>query len=92
VFYAFNSGDMQAMLDCLSENVAHHVNEGTIRHGREKSAKFCAHMSDCYQENLTNMVIMVSDDGAGCGCCNQVDVSSGLQSRSVTLSANGSKA
>lgn len=58
------SGDMQAMLDCLSENVAHHVNEGTIRHGREKSAEFCAHMSDCYQENLTNMVIMVSDDGA----------------------------
>ena len=55
---------MQAMLDCLSENVAHHVNEGTIRHGREKSAKFCAHMSDCYQENLTIMVIMVSDDGA----------------------------
>lgn len=63
-FNAFNSGNMQAMLDCLSENVAHHVNEGTIRHGREKFAEFCAHMSDCYQENLTDMVIMVSDNGA----------------------------
>ena len=62
-FDAFNAGDTDAMLDCLTDDVAHHVNEGNIRVGKEKFAEFNAHMTRCYRENLTDMVVFVSDDG-----------------------------
>ncbi|MGV6806180.1 MAG: ketosteroid isomerase-related protein [Ruegeria sp.] len=56
-FEAFNAGDVAGMLDCLSDDVAHHVNEGKVRVGKEKFAEFCAHMNRCYRENLTDMVV-----------------------------------
>ena len=62
-FDAFNAGDVPAMLDCLSEDVAHHVNEGKIRTGKALFSEFCDHMSECYKEELTDMVIFVSEDG-----------------------------
>jgi len=62
-FAAFNAGDTDAMLDCLDEQIAHHVNEGQIRVGKEKFAEFCAHMSRCYKEELTDMVIFSAEDG-----------------------------
>jgi steroid delta-isomerase-like uncharacterized protein len=62
-FDAFNSGDTAAMLDCLDDGIAHHVNEGKIRLGKEKFAEFCAHMSRCYKEELTDMVIFSSPCG-----------------------------
>ena len=62
-FDAFNAGDTDAMLDCLTEDVAHHVNEGNIRVGREKFAEFNAHMTRCYRETLTDMVVFISPDG-----------------------------
>ncbi|MFD2740451.1 ketosteroid isomerase-related protein [Sulfitobacter aestuarii] len=62
-FDAFNDGDLDRMLSCLSENVEHHVNEGNIRVGREKFAEFCRHMNRCYAERLTDMVIFDSPDG-----------------------------
>lgn len=62
-FEAFNAGQTQAMVDCLAEDVAHHVNEGNIRHGKAAFAAFCDHMSRCYAENLTDMVIFTSEDG-----------------------------
>lgn len=62
-FDAFNTGDVQAMLDCLSEDVAHHVNEGQIREGKEKFRAFCDHMTRCYRETLTDMVIFDAEGG-----------------------------
>lgn len=62
-FDAFNAGDVQGMLDCLSEDVAHHVNEGQIRVGKEKFADFCAHMNRCYKELLTDMVVFEAEGG-----------------------------
>lgn len=63
-FAAFNAGDTDTMLDCLDDQIAHHVNEGKIRVGKEKFAEFCAHMSRCYKEELTDMVIFSSEDGS----------------------------
>lgn len=63
-FDAFNKGDVQGMLDCLSEDVAHHVNEGQVRTGKAAFADFCAHMSRCYEEHLDNMVIFEAEGGA----------------------------
>jgi steroid delta-isomerase-like uncharacterized protein len=61
-FNAFNNGDVQGMLDCLSDDVAHHVNEGQVRIGKDKFASFCEHMNICYQENLTDIVVFTNDN------------------------------
>ena len=61
-FDAFNAKNTAAMLDCLSEDVAHHVNEGGIRRGKEAFAAFCDHMARCYDETLTDMVIFDAPD------------------------------
>lgn len=62
-FQAFNNGDVDAMLECLSEDVAHHVNEGQVRTGKAAFAAFCEHMNRCYREHLDNMVIFEAEDG-----------------------------
>ncbi|WP_299651745.1 ketosteroid isomerase-related protein [uncultured Tateyamaria sp.] len=62
-FEAFNAGNVDGMLACLTDDVAHHVNEGQVRIGKDLFAAFCAHMNRCYAENLTDMVIMASKDG-----------------------------
>lgn len=61
-FDAFNAKDTDGMLDCLSPDVAHHVNEGGIRHGKTAFEAFCAHMSRCYDETLSDMVIFEAAD------------------------------
>ena len=62
-FNAFNAKDTAAMLDCLSEDVAHHVNEGEVRVGRDRFAAFCDHMTRCYDETLTDMTLFLNDAG-----------------------------
>jgi steroid delta-isomerase-like uncharacterized protein len=62
-FKAFNAGDVAAMLECLTDDVAHHVNEGQIRTGTDKFAAFCSHMNTCYSEALTDMVVFGTPDG-----------------------------
>ncbi len=61
-FDAFNRGDLEGMLAELTDDVAHHVNEGKVRHGKALFAGFCAHMAGCYREELTDMVIMTTPD------------------------------
>jgi steroid delta-isomerase-like uncharacterized protein len=62
-FDAFNAGDTAGMLACLADDVAHHVNEGKVRRGKAAFAEFCDHMSRCYRENLTEMVIFTDPAG-----------------------------
>ncbi len=62
-YTAFNTGNVQGMLDCLSGDVAHHVNEGAVRVGKDAFAAFCAHMDRCYDEHLTDIVVMATPDG-----------------------------
>lgn len=62
-YKAFNAGDTQAMLDCLSDDIAHHVNEGAVRIGKDAFARFCAHMDRCYRERLTDIVVMEGKNG-----------------------------
>ena len=63
-YAAFNAGDAGGMLDCVAEDVEHRVNEGGIRRGRAKFAEFCSHMGVSYREELKDMAIFASDDGA----------------------------
>lgn len=63
-FDAFNRGDVDGMLAELSDDVAHHVNEGQVREGKALFREFCTHMERCYREKLTDMVIFAEGDRA----------------------------
>lgn len=63
-YAAFNAGDMESFLALLSEDVVHDVNQGQRETGRAAFAAFMAHMNRCYREQLTDMVVMASEDGA----------------------------
>jgi steroid delta-isomerase-like uncharacterized protein len=62
-YAAFNDGDTEAMIACLAPDVANHVNEGQVRIGTDAFRAFSAHMSRCYAEQLTDIVVMASADG-----------------------------
>lgn len=61
---AFNAGNAAGMLDCLTDDIEHRVNEGAHRIGKEKFAEFCGHMGVSYREQLQEMVIFATDDGS----------------------------
>jgi steroid delta-isomerase-like uncharacterized protein len=60
---AFNRGDNAAMLACLSDDVAHDINQGARQSGKAAFAAFLAHMDRCYRERLSDIVIMANDEG-----------------------------
>lgn len=60
---AFNAGNAAGMLDCLTDDIEHRVNEGGHRIGKASFAEFCSHMGVSYRETLQDMVIFASDDG-----------------------------
>ncbi|SDU28025.1 ketosteroid isomerase-related protein [Stappia sp. ES.058] len=63
-FAAFNAGDTDKMASLVIDDVAHDVNQGERRSGREAFKAFNAHMTRCYREELSQMVIFVAEDGA----------------------------
>jgi steroid delta-isomerase-like uncharacterized protein len=63
-YKAFNDGDSEGTLACLAEGVVHDVNQGARRTGKEAFRAFTAHMDHCYAEQLENIVVMATADGA----------------------------
>lgn len=61
---AFNAGDSDGMLACLADDVIHDVNQGERRHGKERFRAFNARMAHHYREQLQDIAVMVSRDGA----------------------------
>ncbi|SCY56217.1 ketosteroid isomerase-related protein [Rhizobium sp. NFACC06-2] len=62
-YEAFNRQDMDAFLALLHDEVVHDINQGERQTGKAAFASFMDHMNSCYKENLTEMVIMASEDG-----------------------------
>ncbi|ABQ32116.1 MULTISPECIES: ketosteroid isomerase-related protein [Acidiphilium] len=62
-YAAFNEGRPQGMLDLLSEDVAHDINQGQREAGRAAFAAFLDHMNVSYRERLTDIVVFASADG-----------------------------
>ena len=60
---AFNRGDWEAMLDCLTDEVAHDINQGHRETGRDTFRAFLARMHRSYREELRDIVLMESTDG-----------------------------
>jgi steroid delta-isomerase-like uncharacterized protein len=65
---AFNRKDWTTMLDLLHTNVRHDSNQGSTRIGKDVFATFLQHMDDCYDETLTDMVIMTEPTGTRVAC------------------------
>jgi steroid delta-isomerase-like uncharacterized protein len=62
-YAAFNAGDPEGMLACLTDDIEHRVNEGAHRIGKAKFAEFCGHMGVSYREELKDIVTFATDDG-----------------------------
>jgi steroid delta-isomerase-like uncharacterized protein len=63
-YAAFNAGDWDAMAALLSEDVAHDVNQGGRETGRAAFRAFLDRMARHYREQVEELVVMVSADGA----------------------------
>jgi len=61
---AFNRGDAEAMLALLTDDVAHDINQGTREVGVDAFRAFMARMNGAYQEELRDLVVMATADGA----------------------------
>ncbi|QNK01841.1 ketosteroid isomerase-related protein [Dyella telluris] len=61
---AFNHGDWEAMLECLTDDVAHDINQGHRETGRDAFRAFLARMNRSYREELRDVVLMAGSDDA----------------------------
>jgi steroid delta-isomerase-like uncharacterized protein len=64
---AFNRGDWNGMLDCLADDVAHDLNQGSRETGRAAFSAFLERMNACYSEQLRDIALMANADGTRVG-------------------------
>lgn len=62
-YAAFNAMDVEAILACLNDNVAHDINQGDRETGKLAFRAFLGRMDHAYSEQLRDIVIMTSEDG-----------------------------
>lgn len=58
----FNSGDREALLELLDDNIVHEINEGGVETGKDAFRTFLARMDRSYKETVEDLVVFVSDD------------------------------
>lgn len=61
---AFNAGNIDGMLECVTDDVVHDVNQGERRLGRERFHAFCARMAHHYKERLVGITVLTNSDGS----------------------------
>lgn len=63
-YYAtFNSGDREALLDLLTDDVAHDINQGGCETGKEAFRAFLQRMDRSYREQVVDLVVFANADG-----------------------------
>ncbi|MCV0397653.1 MAG: nuclear transport factor 2 family protein [Rhizobiaceae bacterium] len=60
---AFNAADTETMLACLSDDVVHDINQGGREIGKDKFRWFLGMMARHYEEQLSDIAIMVAEGG-----------------------------
>lgn len=65
---AFNRKDWSAMLALLSDDVRHDSNQGGTHTGKAHFTQFLQHMDECYDETLTDLVILTEPTGTRVAC------------------------
>jgi steroid delta-isomerase-like uncharacterized protein len=61
-YAAFNSGDREALLALLAEDIAHEINEGGVETGKDAFRAFLTRMDRCYRETVEDLVIFTGPD------------------------------
>jgi steroid delta-isomerase-like uncharacterized protein len=62
-YEAFNSGDVEAFLRLLTEDVAHDISQGGRETGCDAFRRFLTHMNRCYQERIVDLVVFTEPTG-----------------------------
>ncbi len=63
-YYAtFNSGDREAFLTLLTEDVVHDINQGGREIGKTAFREFMARMDRCYAEQIKDIVVLSDASG-----------------------------
>lgn len=62
-YAAFNQQDIKSMLNLLHDDVEHDINQGKKEMGKEKFSEFLYQMKEYYKEKISDLHIMVSEDG-----------------------------
>ena len=63
-YAAFNAMDIDAILACLTDDVAHDINQGERETGKNAFRAFLGRMDHAYSEQLQDIIVMTSTDGA----------------------------
>jgi len=63
-YAAFNAMDIDAILACLTDDVAHDINQGARETGKDAFRAFLGRMDHAYSEQLQDIIVMTSTDGA----------------------------
>lgn len=59
----FNSGNREALLALLAEDVAHDINQGGCETGVTAFRAFLQRMDRCYREQVVDLVVMADESG-----------------------------
>ena len=62
-YAAFNNGDLDDFFALLTEDVVHDINQGEREIGKAAFRAFLQRMNRCYQEHVSDVVIMVDASG-----------------------------
>ncbi|WP_323989476.1 ketosteroid isomerase-related protein [Nguyenibacter sp. L1] len=63
-YRTFNSGDREAFLALLTDDVVHDINQGGSESGVAPFRAFLHRMDSCYREDIRDVVVMVNEDGS----------------------------
>lgn len=63
-YAAFNRGDWEGMLECLTDDIAHDINQGKREVGKDAFRAFLERMQRSYRELLRDIVVMCNEDGS----------------------------
>jgi steroid delta-isomerase-like uncharacterized protein len=63
-YSAFNRKDIESFLSLVTEDVEHHVNQGKLEIGKNAFRDFMGLMDAHYDEQVEDLVVMVSENGA----------------------------
>ena len=61
-YAAFNSGDREALLALLADDVIHEVNEGEAETGKDAFRAFLERMDRCYRETVEELAVFTGPD------------------------------
>jgi len=61
-YAAFNAGDREGLLELLTDDVVHEINEGGVETGKDAFRGFFGRMDRSYRETVEDLVIFTSQE------------------------------